>query len=441
MLEAAVELREGRGPYDAADVKVCFLTNDLQLSGGVGVLIHHARQLHDHHGFEVWLVLVREQEDPSWSHEALQGLRVASFDEARAETGGPFDLAISTWWETTYSLFDVPAERYVSFVQSLEDRFYRADEEERLPAALMLDLPVAFLTEATWISETLADLRPDAACHLIRNGVEKDIFTPVEAIDRDDARPLRILVEGYADIWFKGVNAAIDAVAAMAEPHVLTVVAPNRDGLRAEHADRVVGPVTQREMAALYAQTDVVLKLSQVEGMYGPPLEGFHGGATCVTTEVTGHDEYIRHGENALLCDWDDLRGTARQLDLLARDRELLHRLREGALATARAWPDWETQGAEMAVALRAIRDAPPPDPYAHAGRLLADLRAGVHVQRLLLRERRDALGKLKRYERLKRVPGVRQGLALKGSRSGRLLLRVARPATRRVKRKLLGSG
>ena len=34
-------------------------------------------------------------------------------------------------------------------------------------------------------------------------------------------------------------------------------------------------------MADLYAQTDVVLKLSSVEGMFGPPLEGFHRGATA----------------------------------------------------------------------------------------------------------------------------------------------------------------
>ena len=66
--------------------------------------------------------------------------------------------------------------------------------------------------------------------------------------------------------------------------------------------------------------------------MYGPPLEAFHMGATCVTTEVTGHEEYIEHGVNALVCDWDDPRGTARQLDLLARDRVLLHTLRLGAL-------------------------------------------------------------------------------------------------------------
>ena len=94
-------------------------------------------------------------------------------------------------------------------------------------------------------------------------------------------------------------------------------------------------------MAALYADTDVVLKLSRVEGMFGPPLEGFHMGATCVTTEVTGHDEYIEHGRNALLVDWDDQTGTTRQLELLAKDRRLLHELRSNALATARGWPDW----------------------------------------------------------------------------------------------------
>ena len=81
-------------------MKVCFLVNDLQLSGGVGVVVAHARQLHDRHGFYVTLVLAREQEDPHWRHEPLQGLPVLSLDEARRTR---FDVAISTWWETVQS--------------------------------------------------------------------------------------------------------------------------------------------------------------------------------------------------------------------------------------------------------------------------------------------------------------------------------------------------
>ena len=78
------------------------------------------------------------------------------------------------------------------------------------------------------------------------------------------------------------------------------------------------GRSARPQLAALYAESDVLLKLSRVEGMFGPPLEAFHKGATCVVTPVTGHDEYIVHGENGLIVDWDDPPGTTRALDLLA---------------------------------------------------------------------------------------------------------------------------
>lgn len=355
---------------------------------------------------DVALVLVREQEDPHWDDdERLRGLTVTTLEAVRG--GPPFDVAISTWWETALVLFDCPAERHASFVQSLEDRFYTPDEPERFGAALTWDLPVSFLTEAAWIAETLGDLRPDAPVHLVRNGIDKDVF-PVPAAPPGHDGPLRVLVEGYANVWFKGVNDAIAATGLMGEPHTLTVVAPNRDGLRADGADRVLGPVTQREMSELYAEHDVLVKLSRVEGMYGPPLEAFHRGATCVTTEVTGSEMYIAHGVNALVCDWDDLRGTARQLDLLARDRELLARLRAGAIETARAWPSWDEAAAEMAVALRTIRESPAPDPAAAAARMMADVRTAMAEHALLLTERAELRRSVRQLERIKRLPGIR---------------------------------
>jgi hypothetical protein len=158
-----------------------------------------------------------------------------------------------------------------------------------------------------------------------------------------------------------------------------------RDVARAA-PDRVVRAVPHAEMARLYAEHDVVLKLSRVEGMFGPPLEGFHRGATCVVTPVTGHEEYVRHGVNGMVVDWDDIRGTARTLDLLARDRALLHRLRLGALATAQAWPSWEQAGGFMALALRRIAAEPPPAPRLAGRRLVRDFQANLAVgQRLTI--------------------------------------------------------
>jgi O-antigen biosynthesis protein len=383
-------------------MKVAFLVNDLQLSGGVGVVVHHCRQLAAHHGFDVAIVMARPADLPAWRYEALQDLRVLDLGEARDER---FDVAVATWWETCGALFELTADRYAYFVQSFEDRFYPPDEPNRLGAALTLDLPVSFITEARWIRDTLAQLRPDADCFFVRNGMDKAIFTPpAEVTPRVDG-PLRVLVEGMPGVWFKGVPEALDAASRMREAHETTLVVGNREGLGDVAADRVIGPVPHRDMAAVYAETDVLLKLSRVEGMYGPPLEGFHLGATCVTTEVTGHEEYVVHGFNALVCDWDDPQGTARQLDLLARDRRLLHELRHNALLTARAWPSWEQAGQFMALALREIHRRPAPGGVEASRRMVADVRAGVELYRRHISERNEYARQVERLDRVKNLP------------------------------------
>jgi glycosyltransferase involved in cell wall biosynthesis len=382
-------------------VKVAFLVNDLQLSGGIGVIVEHARRLAHDHGFDTTLVLVREWDLPTWRYEALAEVRVVSLAEAREDH---FDVVVATWWETTFSLFEVPATRYAYFVQSLEDRFYKPDEPDRLGAALTLDLPVAFITEARWIGRTLRELRPDAPVHLVRNGIDKSVFAEPERVVPSVGEPLRVLVEGRPSVWFKGVRESVAATRAMAEPHHLTVVTGWREelGALASAADEVVGPVSHREMAALYGRSDVVLKLSSVEGMYGPPLEGFHMGATTVTTEVTGHDEYVRHGWNGMVVDWDDLAGTARQLDLLARDRHLLHFLRHNALATAHGWPSWEQAAQLMALALLRIAREPAPAANPAARALMSDLRGAVETYREHMAERREFAAQVDRIDRIK---------------------------------------
>ncbi|MBX5441445.1 MAG: glycosyltransferase family 4 protein [Solirubrobacteraceae bacterium] len=380
-------------------MNVAFLVNDLQLSGGVGVVVEHARQL-PRHGIEAALVLAREREDPDWRFRGLGEVEVLSLAQARERR---FDVALATWWATTEPLFELPARRRAYFVQSLEDRFYRPDDPQRLGAALTHDLPVDVVTEARWIAETLEELRPDLRALLVRNGVAKDVFTPPAELDVRLHGPLRIVIEGNPHVWFKGVPEALAAVREMREPRHVTLVTGARD-VDTTGADEVVGPLTHEEMAALYARSDVVLKLSRVEGMFGPPLEGFHLGATCVVTAVTGHEEYVEHGVNGLVVDWDDPRGTSRALDLLARDRALLHHLRCGALATARAWPSWEQAGTVMAAALREIARRPEPAAAPGAARAIADVRAAVEAQALVVAERDRLRYRVKPLERLDRV-------------------------------------
>jgi len=403
-----------RRGYDTRAVRVALLVKDLQLSGGVGVVVKHARNLVGDHGFDVTLVTTEGQDEPHWEYESLEHLHVATLAEAMASN---FDIAVSTWWETAFGLFQLNAKRYASFVQSIEDRFYESYQSvERLGARLTLDLPVAFITEAGWIADTLRDIHPDAQVHLVRNGIDKETFSPVESAERRDGDPLRVLVEGNPASWFKGVDDSVKTVDLMREPHSLTVVCPSTVGLRDAYAHRAIGPLTPAELAEVYEETDVLLKLSRVEGMYGPPLEAFHKGATCVTTEVTGSDEYIRHGVNSLVCDWDDRQGTAGMLDLLARDRDLLHRLRTGALETARAWPDWGDSSTRFAEALNEIATAPPPPADARIGSMMVTLRVGLEQERGLSGYYRKIRADAGRWQRVNSLPAVSQLLAARRS-------------------------
>ncbi len=354
-------------------MRVAFLLQDLQLSGGVGVVVQHAVHLRRDHGVEVALVVTRPSQDESWAYPGLDELELLSVEDAAQRS---WDLAVSSWWETNFSLFRLDAARHVSFVQLMEDSTYEAGTPERLGAAMTTALPVTFITEARWIAALLADLQPGAPVHYVPNGVDKEAFPLVASPDPLDG-PLRIVVEGSSEYVQKGVADALRATSMMSEPAHVTWVSPH-PVTRPDGVDELHCALSHREFADVLSKSHVLLKLSRAEGMYGPPLEGFHRGCTVVTTPVTGHDEYVRHRENGLVNGWDDLHGTARALDLLARDRGLLDDLRRGALQTASEWPGWPEAAGRMAETLQAIAADPPPDGRGAGLRLASDIQTAI---------------------------------------------------------------
>src|SRR5688572_25565608 len=131
----------------------------------------------------------------------------------------PYDVAVATWWETLPALLELDARRRVVLVQSAEERFYRPEESfERLGAALALTAPVHFFVVARWLERLLAELRPDARCWFVPNGIDKSLFGARHAPVASNG-PLRVLIEGQHTLWFKGVDDALDVLSRMREPH------------------------------------------------------------------------------------------------------------------------------------------------------------------------------------------------------------------------------
>jgi glycosyltransferase involved in cell wall biosynthesis len=335
---------------------VAFVVSSGDISGGTNVVFRHAMHLAKT-GVQVAIVsnpaLTRKA--VSWhpisavfSHPKLQWL---DFFDASAIN---FDVAVATFWITCFDLWKVNAANYVFFVQSIESRFYPAsDRMRRNLIDAMYDLPWGFITEAKWIERYLQQIHQQVAA-VVPNGISKELFC-CDGPALSPRRPgkLRVLVEGAIDVEFKNVPKAI-RLARQAEADEIWLLTPS-DVRSYPRVDRVLSRIPQESTPLVYRSCDLVLKLSLVEGMFGPPLEMFHCGGTCIVFDVTGHDEYIEHGRNGIVVSTGDEAGVVAALKRLREMPPLLENLKRNAVATSTSWPDWEQSSAQFLGALQQV--------------------------------------------------------------------------------------
>ncbi len=315
----------------------------MAISGGTYVIVQHAAYLHDK-GYDITLAVQEPftEQTLAW-HDQASRLRCVPIEAAKSET---FDLVIATWWKTALELCHFNAPRYAYFVQSIESRFYPAEEVPlRKLVAATYQLPGAYVTEATWIRDHLATGYGHEVA-LVRNGIRKDVYRTMgpTMATRDPNRQPRVLVEGHFGVSFKntalGVRLAREAGAK--DIWVLTGTPVKW----VPGVSRVFSRVPMNVTPEIYRSCDILIKLSTVEGMFGPPLEIFHCGGTAIVFDVTGHDEYIVDGQNACVVRRGDMDGVVATLRRLLDDRAELAKLKAGAQKTAKAWASWDESSA-----------------------------------------------------------------------------------------------
>ncbi|WKZ85938.1 glycosyltransferase [Ralstonia pickettii] len=338
-------------------MKIAFFLGSVDISGGSYVIYQHAlfarREGHD---VTIVAQYAYQPHQLKW-HPATSELRILHIDALEADH--EFDLAIATWWRTATELHRLKARQYAYFVQSIESRFY-ADGEG--PLRDLVDstyrLPLPGVTEATWIQQYLNE-HHGHAYHLARNGIRKDIYRedgPAVA-PRLGKGELRVLVEGPFGVFFKNVGRSLKLMR-KAQPTETWLLTSSEVSWYPQ-VNRLFSRVPIDKVAEIYRSCDVIVKLSYVEGMFGPPLEMFHCGGTAVVYDVTGHDEYIVDGQNALVVARDDEAGVVSAVRRLQREPELLASLKQGARETAMSWPDWYASSREFLAGLHGIMDAP----------------------------------------------------------------------------------
>ena len=336
-------------------MKIAILLGSPAIGGGTYVIFEHASRLHQAYGEDVTIVTENKvtPEDIAW-HRGAQCLKWLTYEEIEEEGVKSFDLVIATWWRSVYEAYRVPAKRYVYFVQSIESRFYPPEEKPIIQLAdATYMLPMDIITEATWIKKHLKENFHQEA-HLVRNGIRKDIYKPDgECYAKREENKLRVLVEGPVDVDFKNVPKTIQLCRQSKADEIWLMT--SSDIKEYEGVDRVFSKVPMFETPKVYRSCDVIVKLSYVEGMFGPPLEMFHCGGTSITYDVTGHDEYIIHGENGLVVKRDNDEKVVQYINKLKEDKKYLENLKRGALKTAQNWVSWEAASKQFYEAIRDI--------------------------------------------------------------------------------------
>ncbi|MDR6234273.1 glycosyltransferase family 4 protein [Pseudomonas oryzihabitans] len=334
--------------------KIAFLLWSPDISGGTNVIFEHATRMRAA-GHEI-SIITEDKPNPerlNWFPQA-RDLIWLDYQEASKSS---FDLVIATWWRTVFYLPRLRANKYCYFVQSIESRFYSEDQVVlRNLVELTYSLDLNFITEATWIKNYLQD-EFEKVAKLVKNGIRKDYFNnSVLATSPRVPGKLRVLVEGPLGVSFKNTELAVELCRASQADEIWLVTSTEIGAYPG--VDRLFSRVPISRIGEIYASCDVLIKLSTVEGMFGPPLEIFHTGGTSISYDVTGYDEYIEHERNGLVSFSRNNQEIIDFIDKLKKDELYLSKLKKEAIATAEAWPDWYKSSDEFLCACEEIIDS-----------------------------------------------------------------------------------
>lgn len=317
--------------------KIAYVLPAVTIGGGPSVVFQHANRLIKR-GYEVAIINLDTdlKSEANWfkCNFPIFNWDVSANDKCPVKN---IDIAIATYFSTLEIVKNkIKAERKIYFVQSDERRF-DLSAEEFVKCQKSYQADVEFITEAKWIQRWLKE-EFGKNVYYVPNGLDEKIFFPTAPLV-PKTKKVRVLLEGPIDVPFKGVADAYNAVKDLnCELWIISSLGKPKRNWR---YDRFFERVPMEKMNEIYSSCDILLKMSKVEGFFGPPLEAMACGCVPVVAECTGFDEYIQNKKNALTVAIGDVKAAKNAVRELLNDSDLREKIRKTGIKTARQW-SWE---------------------------------------------------------------------------------------------------
>ncbi|MBP3963202.1 glycosyltransferase family 4 protein [Paenibacillus lignilyticus] len=299
------------------------------ISGGVAVICQHVNRLQAR-GLNMVLISM----DQTLNHIDWFPQQKVPIITLEAASQLHFDTVVATHWSTAHPTLQLSADRKVYFVQSIESRFYPEGSAEYEAAKQTYRLPFIYMTEARWIQNWLLHNNGHTSIY-VPNGIDETLFHPTEHIEPKRDK-VRVLLEGPILNPLKGMAEAFRVVRDL--DCEIWCVSSNGEPDPEYRCDRFFSHVPMEHMKHIYSSCDILLKLSHVEGFFGPPMEMMACGGTAVVGNCTGHEEYIIDGYNALVVPLGDEEAAKAGLNQLIHDPQLRLQLTQNGKATVQNW-------------------------------------------------------------------------------------------------------
>lgn len=165
--------------------------------------------------------------------------------------------------------------------------------------------------------------------HLIYDGIDTDVFTPVQHSERinelpaSDAR-IRLVFVGNRTRR-KGFDLLPKIMDLLPDDYVLYYTASFQAGVDTNPHPRMIpiGTPDRDGLVAAYRSADIMLFPSRLEGFGIAPAEALACGIPVVTTNASALPEVVDHGQSGILVEPDDVVGYANAVRQLGEDAGL----------------------------------------------------------------------------------------------------------------------
>lgn len=306
---------------------ICYIIPTTNITGGVAVVCEHLNRLKKL-GYKTLIASFDNKTDLSWFPH--QSVKVIPLKNNRHEIER-YQTVVATGWITAYELLLLNVKRKIYLVQSDETRFYPKGSYLKTRVSRTYSFPFEFMTIAKWLQKFLKE-NYNQKSHYVPNGINTDIFYPDKPLQPKPKNKKRILLEGAINLPFKGMTQAFEVVKDLdCEVWCVSYDGQPKPEWR---CDRFFEKVPMQMMRRIYSSCDILLKLSKVEGFFGPPLEMMACGGVPIVAKVTGYDEYIIDGYNALVTKPGNIQKTQKLLQELINNHKLYNLLRYNSQKT-----------------------------------------------------------------------------------------------------------